>query len=249
MFLFGAGKTFAIPLTDMAGNAIANPTPVRLAVQQSMSLDIDFDVKQLHGNNSFAVDVARGKGNMKGKISAPTINGNTWNGLFFGQTMTKGTMMALSDDVITTIAATVTVTPPSAGTFIEDMGVTDANGVPMVRVASGPVTGQYSVAGAVYTFAAADVGKTCYINFRYSFASAAANQISMTNTLMGSSPRVKLLMQAKYQGKSVTALLYQVQFAKMPIFSTKLDDYQIPDLEFSAMANAAGQVGEFYASE
>ena len=38
-----------------------------------------------------------------------------------------------------------------------------------------------------------------------SFASAAANQISMTNTLMGSSPRVKLLMQAKYQGKSVTA--------------------------------------------
>ena len=52
------------------------------------------------------------------------------------------------------------------GTWGQDDGLTIA-GVAGVPVASGPTTGQYSVANGVYTFAAADTGKAVVLNYSY----------------------------------------------------------------------------------
>ncbi len=52
------------------------------------------------------------------------------------------------------------------GTWGQDDGLT-INGVAGVPVASSPTTGQYSVATGVYTFAAADTGKTVVLNYSY----------------------------------------------------------------------------------
>jgi len=250
MFMFGAGETFAIPLVDASGNAIGNATPIRVMTQQSASLDFSADTKELFGQNQFAVDVARGKAKISGKISAASVFGRAINTLFFSQSVASGTMSTINIDAAgTTVALTVSITPPNSGTYTEDLGVIDSNGIPYVRVASGPTTGQYSLSGSTYTFASADVGKTVFINYRYSYSLAGAQNISLTNLAMGASPTLKLMMQSSYQGKRSLAVLNRVVFTKLGLLSTKLDDYNIPELEFSAFADGANSVGNIYLSE
>jgi hypothetical protein len=59
------------------------------------------------------------------------------------------------------------------GPWASDVGVTYANGTPLVAVASGPIAGEYAVAGGVYSFAAADAGAGVLIS--YGFIPAAIN--------------------------------------------------------------------------
>lgn len=250
MFMFGAGETFAVPLVDASGNTISNATPVRVMTQQGASLDFSADTKELFGTNQFAVDVARGKAKIGGKVSTASVFGRAVNGLFFSQSVASGTMSAINVDAAgTTVAATVAITPPASGTFTEDLGVIDTNGIPLVRVASAPAVGQYSLSGSTYTFAAGDVGKTVFINYRYSYTLAGAQNISLTNLAMGASPTLKLLMQSTYQGKRCLTVLNRVVFTKLGLLATKLDDYNIPELEFSAFADGANSVGNIYLSE
>lgn len=54
------------------------------------------------------------------------------------------------------------------GTWGQDDGVTFAlGGAALVKVASGPASGQYAVTNGLYTFAAADTGKGVNINYSY----------------------------------------------------------------------------------
>lgn len=249
-FNFGAGEFYGVPLTDAAGNAISNPTPIRIGIMQEMSLEFSTDVKELHGQYQFAVDVGRGKGKVGGKVKGAQINGQALNSLFFGQTQTGGTLQAVNSDTTgQVIPATPFTITPSSGTWLEDLGVIDANGVPLKRVASAPATGQYSVSAGVYTFAAADTGTTVFINYRYSSSSAGAQKIAITNQLMGAAPLIKAHMQVAYRGKKSLVTLYSAMFTKLMLYSTKLDDYSIPEQDFSAFANGAGQIADIFVSE
>ena len=169
-YLFGAGKIFATPLQDVHGNPIANGTPVEVGVLQSTSVDISYDLKELYGRGQFAVDAARGKGSIKCKATMGRINGVLLNSIFFGGVVTEGGITAVAQTINgEVVAASVTPVVPNSGTFVKDLGVTDAKAIPLKRVVSAPVAGQYSVdeATGVYTFASADVGKTVFISFKY----------------------------------------------------------------------------------
>ena len=117
-------------------------------------------------------------------------------------------------------AGTVTPVVPNSGTYVKDLGVTDAaKAIPLV--ASAPTTGQYSVDAATgaYTFAAADAGKTVFINFRYSAMVAGAKSITVSNLDMGYTPEFAVDLQRDYKGK----------FMHMNFFrctSNKLDSVQ-----------------------
>ena len=87
---------------------------------------------------------------------------------------------------------TITPTVPNSGIWSQDLGVLDATGVAYVRVASAPVSGQYSLANGVYTFAAADTGKTVYISYKYGASSTTAKRQIMTNLPMNLAPRFRL---------------------------------------------------------
>lgn len=254
LFTFGAGDFYGIPLIDANGASITNPTPIKLGAMQEMSLDFSGELKELHGANQYALVTARGKVKAGGKIKGAQVHGAGLNSLFFGTGVTAGTMHALNTDVtgaaIPSTPYTITPTVPSSGTWAEDLGVLDSNGVPMTRVASAPAVGQYSVAAGVYTFAAGDTGKTVYINYRYSYTLAAAKKISLTNVAMGFAPTFKSYMQTTFQGKRALVLLEQVVSTKLGLFATKQDDFNVPEIEFSAMANAAGtSLGDIYVQE
>lgn len=254
LFSFGAGDFYGVPLIDANGAAITNPTPIKIGAMQEMSLDFSGELKELFGANQFALVTARGKVKSSGKIKGAQIHGAALNSLFFGTGVATGTMQSLHTDLtgaaIPSSPYTITPTVPASGTWVEDLGVIDSNGLPMTRVASAPAAGQYSVAAGVYTFAAADTGKTVFINFRYSHTLAGAKKISLTNVAMGFAPTFKGYMQTTFQGKRALVLLAQVVSTKLGLFATKQDDFSVPEIDFSAMADASGTtLGEIYVQE
>lgn len=253
-YSFGAGQVFATPQTTANGSVIATPSPVEFGVLQDTSVDISFDVKELHGRQQFAVDIARGKGKLTGKAKAARLNGALLNDTIFGQTVTTGTASVVTKSVSATVIPatpnTVTVTPPNSGVYAADLGVTDAKAVPLRRVASGPTTGQYSLneETGVYTFAAADAGGVVFINYRYTATITGSKASTVMNLDMGDIPTFSLDLYTEYKGKFLALHLYKCVSSKIS-FATKQDDYMIPEFEFAAHADDLGRVFTWNLSE
>lgn len=251
---FGAGELFGTLLQDATGAPITNPTPLRIAGLQEMSLEFSGDIKEFHGQNRFAIAVAQGKVKAGGKFKGALINGHALNTMFFGSGLTAGTMKALVADTTGTVvpATPFQITPsiPGSGTWVEDLGVSNASGQTMTRVASAPATGQYSVAAGVYTFAAADTGIRMYISFSYTYTLAAAKKLSLLNLPMGYTPLLKVHYMGQFQGKKCLAVLEAVIANKLTLFSSKNDDFSVPEIDFGCQADAAGySLGDIYVQE
>lgn len=244
-YVFGAGVLWATPLVDAFGNPVVNGTPIQLAVCQEIGMDESFETKKLYGQNQFPVDVGRGKGNLGVKAKFAQVNGLTVSSLYFGQTLATGLDGYVFDVVGATIPATpftITPTVPSSGTFVASMGVRDDQGRPMTRVASSPAAGQYSVSGVgLHTFAAADTGKKVFISYAYSATVVGATKMTVLNVPMGAAPVCKLDVWFTKNGKQFSTS-YPNAIATKLMWQSKLDDYMVPEIEFEAFADGAGNV-------
>ena len=252
-YLFGAGKVFAAPIQDVYGQPITNPTPVEIGVMQSVSVDISYDLKELYGRGQFAVDAARGKGSIKCKATIGRVSGALLNSIFFGGVVAEGGL-----DVITQtingekiqIGGTVTPVVPNAGTYVKNLGVTDAKAIPLTRVTTAPVAGQYSVdeSTGAYTFATADMGKVVFISFKYSATVAGAKSGLVNNLDMGYTPEFAVNLQREYKGKFMGMEFFRCTSNKLG-FSSKQDDYDLPEFEFQPMADDLNRVFSWNTSE
>ena len=253
-YIFGAGIIWATPLQDAFGNAIANGTPVQLAVSQEVSMDESFETKLLYGQNQFPVDAGRGKGKIGVKVKFGQVNGLAVSSLFFGQTLATGRTSYTFDvtgSVIPTTPFQITPTIPNSGVWAADMGVRNASGRPMTKVASAPATGQYSVAAGVYTFAAADTGLQVFISYAYTNTNVqapTATQLNVKNIPMGNAPVVQLDIFFTKNGKNFGTRYPQAISSKMG-WQSKLDDYMVPEMDFDCFADAAGNVLYRYLDE
>lgn len=250
-YVFGAGSMYATPLLDANGNTISNPTPLKLADLQEGSIDLGADMKKLYGQNSFPVAVGVGKRDLGIKIKQARVSSRIWNAIFFGQTLAAGIYAVNTDTTGAAIPTTpfqITPTVPSSGTWAFDLGVLDSNGLPMVRVASAPATGQYSVSAGVYTFAAADTGKTVYINYQYTATSTSAQKQTVSNLPMGYAPAFRCDLDVAYLGKRTTFTFPMCIASKMAL-SFKNEDFSTPEFEFGAFDNGSGQVMTWALSE
>jgi len=251
MIVFGTGMLFGTPLTDAYGNAIANPTAVQFGTLQDVSSDFSFETKKLYGNLQFPVTAGRGKGTATFKAKAANLNGALLNNIFFGQTVSAG----ITSDVLDTTGALIPTTPfqitptvPGSGTWSADLGVNNASGIPMTRVASAPTTGQYSVAAGVYTFATADTGLRVYISFQYTGTSTVAKKSTIQSLPMGYAPTFKADLYLPFQGKSMVLTLNSCLATKLS-FATKLDDFMIPEFDFEAFSDGSQTLGSYALSE
>jgi hypothetical protein len=239
-YQFGTGTLWGAAIQDALGNAIATPTPVKFGTLSDVSLEIDRDIKELYGQLAFPVALGGGKMKMGVKAKFAQIAARIYNDLFFGQGLTAGTQTAVFEDlagqVIPGTPFQITIAPPNAGTLIRDLGVLDANGVPMQRVASAPATGQYSSSPATYTFNTADVGKTVYISYVYTYALATAKAVTFNNIAMGTLPVFGLDLSCRFNGKQAYYRLSQCAAKKLS-FDPKQDDYAMNDLDISAYAD------------
>jgi hypothetical protein len=248
-FIFGSGAMYATPLVDATGNAVTVPTPVKFLACQDISIDLSFDTKMLYGQNQFPLAVARGKGKATVKAKHGQVNGALFNNAFFGQTLAtgqEGYVQDLTGTAIPSTPFTITPAPPSSGVWAADMGVRNASGIPMTRVASAPATGQYSVSAGLYTFAAADTGLVVYIDYRYTMTTG--KKIAIGNQLLGSTPLVALDIVVPYGGKMLTMRFPQAISGKMGL-ATKLDDFTIPEVDFDVFADSTNNVGTITLAE
>lgn len=253
--IFGAGLMWGTQTTDAQGNPVANANPIMFGTLQEASIEISFDTKMLYGSESqFPKFVGRGKGKMSGKAKMGTIKGSVFGNLFFGQSVDNGLIAVTFDTVGTIIPATPfskTVTPPNNGDFYSDLDVIyAANTRPLKKVASSPAAGQYSVdpSTGTFQFAAADTGLKVFINYKYTTSSLGAVKSTIASQPMGYAPTFKMDLYLPYNGKSLIFTMNSCIASKLSI-GTKLDDYSMPEFDFEAFQDDAGNIGTWSTSD
>ena len=247
MINFGVGKLIAVPTTLANGSPILLPTPVLLGTMQDVSVDLSAETKTLYGSGKYPIAVGQGKAKTEIKAKYAEINGAILGSLFLGKTATAGIKDAVIDfeaSVPAVTTYTVTVAPPSSGTFVMDLGVRyKLTGEPLTRVASAPTVGQYSVSNVgLYTFAAADASAAMLFSYEFSATSATAQTFALTNDQMGYTPSFSLMLRNDFDGKKMVLKLNRCISSKLNI-PLKNDDFAMYDFEAEAFADASGQLG------
>ena len=236
IFEFGSGVLLGVR-TDLA-----NATPINFGLIQECQLDLSFTTKELYGQYQFPVAIGRGQGKMTGKAKMAQISGLAFNSLFFGQSIAAGQLATSFGEAHAVPASTpFTVSATNAASFVDDYGVLYATtGLPLVKVASGPTQGQYSVSAGIYSFAAADAGAAILVSYTYTVAGA-GQQLTYANQLIGTTPTFQAQLYQTFQSKPVNVKLFNCVSSKLA-YATKLEDFTIPELDFDIFANAAGNV-------
>ena len=231
---------------------IANATPIKFGALQEVNLEFSANTKELYGGSQFPIAVARGTGKITGKAKA-AIQGAVFADLFFGVTRATGyTQVAITEAGAVPASTPWQITVANSANFVADLEVTyAATGLPLTKVASAPAAGQYSVTAGVYTFNTADAGKAVLISYSYTTA-AAGQTINITNQALGVQPvfAVTLSMQYTAPGGQVKGFLkLPACVASKLTIPTKLEDFTISEFDFSAFADASGNVMQFSSSE
>jgi hypothetical protein len=225
------------------GNAATPSWPQRFGTVQNVDLEISQKLVPLYGQNKFPDDVAPSDMKVTGKGGFANIEIDIYNALFYGDTVATG-ITAVSPEESHAIAGTVTVVPPSSGTFGEDLGVVNGTtGKPLIKNA-GVGVGQYNNTGAAYSFNATDVASAFPVLISYTYTLTTGRTLTVTNHIQGYGPTFELFLLEPYQGTNGVHL-YSVRASKMsnPL---KRDNYVISDFEFEGFANAAGNVIDFF---
>ena len=225
---------------------VANSTPIDLGFAQELAIDFAGTIKELYGNLQLPLDAARGTIKVNAKAKAAVISGTAWNNLFFGNSFTANASILWA--VNENHAGATSVTATQAANYSADLGVTyAATGLPLIKVASGPATGQYSVnvGTGVYTFAAGDVGVAGGLNLTYSYTTTTGQTLTLANQLIGSAPIFQLDYYTTRNNLPLIATFYQGQASKLGM-AFKLEDFLMPEFELSLFANAAGNLGKLY---
>jgi hypothetical protein len=240
--VFGPGAIY-VTRTD-----VANSTPVNIGYAQELSVDISFNTKSLYGQNQFPLDVARSVAKTTGKMKAAKVSGIAMNNFIFGNTFATGSLNFNSAEPHQIPGTPYQVTVTNSATFETDLGVVyTTTGLPLIKVASAPAQGQYSVSAGVYTFAAADTLANVLISYSNTVAGT-GQKLIVTNPLIGFTPTFQLDYATTHLNLTFWVRIFQAIGSK---FSTqfKLEDYMIPEFDFEYFANSSGQVIEYFLSD
>jgi hypothetical protein len=236
MYSFGSGVLLGTR-TD-----IANATPVNFGLVQDVTIEETATVKELIGQFQRPVAIARGTIKTTGKAKVARISGLAFASLYYGVTPVAG-QLATSFAEAGTVAATspFTYTALNAATVVDDDGVLYATtGLPLTKVASAPAAGQYSVSSGVYTFNSGDAGKNILVNYTYTVSSA-GQKFTVANQLLGTTPTFQALFYTTFQNLAVSLKLNNCTSSKLS-FQTKLEDFTLPEFDFSCFADSSGNV-------
>jgi hypothetical protein len=242
-YSFGSGQLFGRSLTNSPA------TPVRFGAVQGVSIDISFTTKELHGSYQFPLALGRGSGKITGKCDFAQINAQAYNDLFFGNSNpSTGSVRTAVAEAATVASNTVTVSHNT--TYVADYGVVLASdGSLFTKVTATPVGQQYSCneTSGVYSFNATQNAAAVLVSYTYTDA-ANGKKILLTNQLLGNSPTFSAVFTNTFNSKSLTLVLNSCMSSKMTL-ATKLEDFTLPQFDFMAFADAAGNIGSLSTEE
>lgn len=235
--VFGPG-TLMVCRTD-----VANSTPYNIGKCNEFSLDYSFSVKELYGQYQFPLAVARGTTKVTAKAKSALISGGMLASIFFGASLTQGQTTMAVEETGTIPGTPYQITVANSATFADDFGVVySATGLPLIKVASAPAAGQYSVSAGVYTFAAADTTLGVLITYTYTVASV-GQKFSITNTLLGQMPVFKLAYHTSYAGSVAFDMQFNKCISSKLANAFKLEDFMMPELDLNIFADASNVIG------
>ena len=244
LFGFGPGDLVLAPKTG------TDLTPVMFNLQ-GFDVEYKFDNKSLFGRNQFPLVVARGKGSITTKMQNATVNGASFNRVFFGaaaQVSTAGQLKTAMREVLVFAGGATTTTAVANAGFKMDLGAIRVDvATPLTKLNTAPVApatpaeGTYWCDGAGnYSFNAANVAGGLVAN--YTFMTAAGSTTTINNVPMGTGPQCLLLYTTNFQGSQVTMQLNMVQATGLKM-AFKLDDFMIPEQDVAAFADITNTVG------
>jgi hypothetical protein len=239
---FGAGRAFAI------GN-YTNPTPARLAVPQSQSIDFKRKVESLFGERQLAEAVASGEMEVTGKVEYSKTVSRILSDIMFGDSSTLGSYQQANSETGTVPAvSTYVVTVANATNFLFDLGVKNATtGAIYVAVASGSeVAGiSYSVGTGAnkgkYTFASGDANANVLISYAWNLTTAGAT-ISLANQDQGPSTSFQATHVLPWGTEQDQFTFYNC-VASASSISAKKSGFGSSTLDYMAGVNSSGVLG------
>lgn len=239
---FGVGQALANPV---AGNLATVHNPVQFATLQDIDVSIDQTLKELKGQYQFPDDVAPADRKGSGKIGTGRINVDSFNQLFFADSIATGIKILSAREQHTIPADTAYTATVTHTTGWVDLGVVyAATGIPFKAVTTPSGAGEYSAATGIYTFNIADA--SAVIQISYTYTAATGKTLTVNQQLMGYGPVFELWLADPYQGNNGLHLFAcRAGNLKMP---RKRDDYLITEMDFQFFPNSIGQVMEFFAA-
>ena len=253
---FGSGALWGertdVTIGSSGGNG-AHP----FGVVQDVSIDFGFTDKELYGQYQWPVAIARGQGKITGKARYARILGNLYSDIFWGLPTATSQLTASQNEaaIIPSNPGPYTVAVANAGNYFDDLGVVYATGTGpgstsgvMQRVASPSAVGQYSVnyASGIYTFYSGDATLAILISYLYNI-SGVGTKVTITNQLLGTTPTWKatfyqMISPGSSGTKGLAVRLNACTSSKL-MMPTKVDDWELSELDFSAYADASGTIG------
>lgn len=220
-------------------------TPVNIGYAQGFAPQFAGNIKELYGQNQLPLDAARGTVKVTGRLTSACLSGLAWNTVFFGQTFVSGGIQwNYQESKVVTSGAVAALT--NVGTYDQDLGVQyAATGLPLVRVASAPALGQYTMTAGTYAMNASDTGP---VLVSYTSTVTSGQTLTISNTLLGTSPIFQLDYMTTRNNKALIIRFNQCQAANLGLPS-KLEDFIMPDFEIHMFADAAGNLGKMYFPE
>jgi hypothetical protein len=244
--LFGIGALWG-QRTD-----VANIGPDQFAILQDNTIDFSWEVKELYSQLSFPVDIARGKGKITGKAKAARVFAALYADIFFGEAVVSGES-TVSEDEVFTLATTGIYTVANATGFAQDLGLYyNSNSRGRFKFVTGaPTTGQYTTGvNGVYTFNTGDANQSLAISYIYTNASGFS--VTIKNELMGYTPTFlgTFYSQNATLGTTgqLTLRLNECVSSRLS-FPSRIDDYNIPDLDFSVFSSGSNIIGTLSSTE
>jgi hypothetical protein len=256
VYEFGSGFLTGVR-TDLGGTQ----TPRPFGTLQDVTIEFSGDIKELYGQLQYPVDTARGKTKISGKAKFAGIKAAMYNDIFFGpvSAQTTGQLKFARNEAATLPSPALSYTVANASSVpLVDLGVFYASGslsggVPGAQltavataVPSVSATYHFNPATGVYSFFSADQGNLFNIN--YTYKAATGQLLTLSNQPMGNTPTFQATFYQQYAGSNpapisqVVLVLNQCTSQRLT-YPTRIDDYVIPEMDFSAFADGSGNIG------
>jgi hypothetical protein len=251
---FGPGVMYG-ERVDQQGSGIG---PRQFGLMQDVDITFAFTNKDLYGQNQFPAAIARGQGKVTGKAKLAQINVLLYSDLFFGLGTSPGTVTVSQDESVTIpTLAPFSITVANASSFDTDLGVwLDYNGARFNRVTTPVNVTDYSISpGGVYNFSAAAEGLLVHISYAYGTPVTSGSTILITNQVQGYTPAWQCTIFQKISptvpGGPNASLPWSLGLyacvSNSLSFPTAQDNWTLNSFDFSAFANASGNIG-FYSA-
>ncbi len=237
MYSFGSGVLIGTR-TD-----IINATPVNFGLVQEVTIEESASVKELYGQFQHPIaigarhdqDDGQGQGgaDLRPGARQPVLRGRAGSGPTRHR-LCRSRRPCRPRRPTPSRRPTPRRSPTTRGV------VYAATGLPLIKVAATPAPGQYALAAGVYTFNAADAGKAVLVSYTYAMA-ASGQKFTVTNQLLGATPTFAAQFFTTFQGQGVSLKLNNCTSSKLS-FQTKMEDFVLPEFDFSCFADASGTV-------